>query len=63
MLSKYEDGLKFEEERLCAAIQCLQTDDLICPICKQYVSISIISVLHIHAVSLHEESITLMFCV
>ena len=40
MLSKYEDGLKFEEERLCAAIQCLQTDDLICPICKQYVSIS-----------------------
>lgn len=35
MLSKYEEGLKFEEERLCAAIQCLQTDDLICPICKQ----------------------------
>ena len=37
MLSKYEEGLKFEEERLCVAIQCLQTDDLICPICKQYV--------------------------
>ena len=35
MLSKYEEGLKFEEESLCAAIQCLQTDDLICPICKQ----------------------------
>jgi hypothetical protein len=36
-LSKYEEDLKFEEDRLCAAIQCLQTDDLVCPICKKFV--------------------------
>lgn len=40
ILNEYEDGLKFEEEKLCAAIQCLQTDELICPICKQYAPIS-----------------------
>ncbi|XP_046839886.1 RPA-interacting protein B-like [Xenia sp. Carnegie-2017] len=32
---EYEKDLIFEEERLCAAIESLQTNDLICPICKQ----------------------------
>lgn len=35
LLNEYEDGIRFEEERLCAAIQCLQTDEVICPICKK----------------------------
>ena len=35
ILSEYEDGLRFEEESLCAAIKCLQTDDVICPVCKK----------------------------
>ena len=34
---KYEDSLNFEEERLCAAIERLQTDTVICPVCKMYV--------------------------
>ena len=34
---KYEDSLNFEEERLCAAIERLQTDTVVCPVCKMYV--------------------------
>lgn len=35
LLKQYEESLRFEEERLCAAIECLHTDDVICPICKK----------------------------
>ncbi|XP_015760294.1 PREDICTED: RPA-interacting protein A-like, partial [Acropora digitifera] len=31
---QYEDNLKFEEASLCAAIECLRTDEVLCPVCK-----------------------------
>ena len=37
ILGQYEESLKFEEASLCAAIDCLRTDDVICPVCKRWV--------------------------
>lgn len=31
---QYEESLKFEEASLCAAIECLRTDEVPCPVCK-----------------------------
>ncbi|KAK2558323.1 RPA-interacting protein A [Acropora cervicornis] len=31
---QYEENLKFEEASLCAAIECLRTDEVLCPVCK-----------------------------
>ena len=38
ILAQYEENLKFEEASLCAAIECLRTDDVICPVCKRLVA-------------------------
>ena len=38
ILAQYEENLKFEEASLCAAIECLRTDDVICPVCKRWVA-------------------------
>ena len=35
ILAQYEQGLKFDEDALCAAIECLTTTDVICPICQK----------------------------
>ncbi|XP_073257284.1 RPA-interacting protein A-like [Porites lutea] len=35
ILAQYEENLKFEEASLCAAIECLRTDDVICPVCRR----------------------------
>ena len=32
---QYEENLKFEEASLCAAIECLRTDEVLCPVCKR----------------------------
>ena len=37
ILGQYEESLKFEEASLCAAIDCLRTDDVTCPVCKRWV--------------------------
>lgn len=37
---QYEENLKFEEASLCAAIECLRTDEVLCPVCKRWVIIS-----------------------
>ncbi|EDO32784.1 predicted protein [Nematostella vectensis] len=35
ILAQYDENQKFEEESLCAAIEGLKTDDVICPVCKR----------------------------
>ncbi|KAJ7375091.1 hypothetical protein OS493_001825 [Desmophyllum pertusum] len=36
ILARYDENLKFEEASLCAAINCLRTDDFVlCPVCKR----------------------------
>jgi len=35
ILAQYEESVKFEEASLCAAIECLRTDDVFCPVCKR----------------------------
>ncbi len=37
ILAQYEIERKFDEEALCAAIDSLTTDDIICPICQKSV--------------------------
>ena len=36
ILKQYEKDVLFSEEALCAAIDTLITDDVICPICQKY---------------------------
>lgn len=35
ILERYEQDLRFDEEALCAAIQCLSTNDVVCPLCQK----------------------------
>ena len=35
VLAQYEESMRFNEEALCAAVQSLSTDDIICPLCQK----------------------------
>ena len=35
ILAQYEQDLEFNEDALCAAIECLTTTDVICPVCQK----------------------------
>ena len=35
VLAQYEESMRFNEEALCAAVQGLSTDDVICPLCQK----------------------------
>ena len=37
ILKQYESDSLFSEEALCAALNTLATEDVICPICQKYV--------------------------
>lgn len=37
ILAQHEQNTKLSEEALCAAIECLATSDVICPVCQKYV--------------------------
>lgn len=37
ILKQYERDVLYSEEALCAALNTLATDDVICPICQKYV--------------------------
>ena len=41
ILRQYEKDVLFSEEALCAAIDTLTTDDVICPICQKYVCVCV----------------------
>ncbi|XP_064612799.1 RPA-interacting protein B-like isoform X2 [Liolophura sinensis] len=36
LLEEFDQSLQFDEALLCASIECLQTDELICPVCQRY---------------------------
>lgn len=35
ILARYEESVKFDENSLCAAIESISTDDVICPVCQK----------------------------
>lgn len=43
ILAQYEQDLEFNEDALCAAIECLSTTDVICPICQKWATINFVN--------------------
>ena len=39
-MDQYEADVRFSEDALCAAIQSLSTDDVVCPVCQKWVVIA-----------------------
>ena len=39
-MAQYEADVRFSEDALCAAVQSLSTDDVVCPVCQKWVVIA-----------------------